>query len=463
MSKLPPVLFVFVGLGLFGGWQFIVNRPGTGSNEILVSGERSLSTTGLSPAKNEAINAFASKDWTRATEKFGQSLQSNSNDPESSIYRQNALIAQQESIGIVTVVPMSTNPNVANEILRGVAMGQIEINQNGGIGGKKLKVYIADDGNEAKQAASIAQLVITKPDILAVVGSNASSPSLAAAKIYQQAGMVMVSPTSATPELSGFGNYIFRTVPPAEVTARKLAEYSFKVAKKTKTAICIDETSSDNAAFGNSYRSELLALGGAVIPTKCKLGRSDFSASDEMEAIIKSGADSIMLAPHIERLPQATDLIRANRQRLALFGSQSMNTNVTLELGGKESVGMALPALWHPDLPEAQRFAGQMEKLWGGKVNWRSATAYDATIAIGAGGKTCVREAEIGVAHNCLARQLRSPSFGLVGSGQSLRFNGKGDRDMEAIVIKVAGQGVNRSFQLQTNSPAVAVKPEAKS
>jgi branched-chain amino acid transport system substrate-binding protein len=462
MSKLPPVLFVFVGLGLFGSWKLVTDGSGFSNNEKLVSGERSLSATGLSPAKNEANTAFANKDWSRAAEKFGQSLQSNSNDPESSIYRQNALIAQQESIGIVAVVPMSTNPNVANEILRGVAMGQIEINQNGGIGGKKLKVYIADDANEAKEAASIAQLVITKSDILAVVGSNASSPSLAAAKFYQQAGMVMISPTSATTELSGFGNYIFRTVPPAEVTARKLAEYGFKIAKKTKTAICVDATSPDNAAFGNSYRSELLALGGSVIPTKCKLGQSDFNASAEMEAIIKSGADSIMIAPHIERLPQATDLIRANRQRLALFGSQSMNTNVTLELGGKESVGMALPALWHPDLPEAQRFGSQMEKLWGGKVNWRSATAYDATIAINAGGKTCVREADIGAAHNCLAKQLRSPSFGLVGSGQSLRFNGKGDRDMEAIMIKVVNQGANRSFQLQNSQLPVAAIPGAK-
>jgi branched-chain amino acid transport system substrate-binding protein len=462
MSKLPPVLFVFIGLGLFGGWQFIMNRPGIDSNEVLVSGERSLSNAGLSPAKNEAIKAFANKDWTRAAEKFGQSLQSNSNDPESAIYRQNALIAQQESIGIVAVVPMSTNPNVANEILRGVGMGQIEINQNGGIGGKKLKVYIADDANEAKQAVSIAQLVMTKPNILAVVGSNASSPSLAAAKIYQQAGIVMVSPTSATPKLSGFGDYIFRTVPPAEVTARKLAEYGFKIAKKSKTAICVDETSPDNAAFGNSYRSELLALGGSVIPTNCKLGQNSFSASTEMEAIIKSGADSILIAPHIERLPQATDLIRANRQRLTLFGSQSMNTTVTLELGGKESVGMVLPALWHPDLPEAKLFASQMEKLWGGKVNWRSAMAYDAMLAINAGGKTCVREAEIGAAHNCLAKQLRSPSFGLVGSGQSLRFNDKGDRDMEAIMIKVANQGVNRSFQLQSSSLPIAAKPGAK-
>jgi hypothetical protein len=35
MSKLPPVLFVFVGLGLFGAGQFIVNRPGAGNNKIV--------------------------------------------------------------------------------------------------------------------------------------------------------------------------------------------------------------------------------------------------------------------------------------------------------------------------------------------------------------------------------------------------------------------------------------------
>jgi branched-chain amino acid transport system substrate-binding protein len=462
MSKLPPILFVFAGLGLWGGWQLITNSNSAGNPGLLVSGERSLSQTGLSPTKSEALAAFASKNWPNAAEKFGQSLQSQPNDPESAIYRQNAMIAEQKSIAIVAVVPIGSNPNVANEILRGVAMGQIEINQNGGIDGKKLKVYIADDANEAKQAIAIAQVVITQPDILAVVGSNASSPSLAAAKIYQQAGAVMISPTASTAELSGLGNYIFRTVPPAAATARKLAEYSFKIAKKTKVAICVDEASPDNTSFTNSYRSEFLALGGSIVTVNCKLGQSNFNASAEMETIIQSGADSILIAPHIERLPQATDLIRANRQRVTLFATPSMNTNITLELGGKEVVGMSLPALWHPDLPEAQRFANQMEKLWGGKVNWRSAMAYDATIAIGAGGKSCVKQEKIEVAHTCLAMQLRSPSFGLVGAGQSLRFNSKGDRDMEAIMVKVAGQGVARTFQLQSSQIPVAAKVEVK-
>ncbi len=463
MSKSPPILFVIAGLGLFGGWQVIAKSfHATDNVGLLVSGERILAQSGLSPAKSEAIEAFARQDWPRAVDKFSQALKLQPNDPDGSIFQQNSLIAQQESVAIVAVVPMSSNPNVANEILRGIAMGQLEINQNGGINGKKLKVYIADDGNEVKQAEAIAQEVVKKSDVLAVVGSNASSPSLAAAKIYQQAGIVMISPTAATAALSGLGNYIFRTVPPAEVTARKLAEYSFKVAKKTKVAICVDEASPDNTSFTNSYRSEFLALGGSIVAANCKLGQSEFNASTAMEAIIHSGADSILIAPHIERLPQATDLIRANRQRLTLFASPSMNTTVTLELGGKESVGMALPTLWQPDLPEAQRFAGQMEKLWGGKVNWRSAMAYDAVVAIGAAGRGCVGQQNNRSAQACLAKQLRSPSFGLVGAGQSLRFNGKGDRDMDAMMVKVVGQGVTRTFQLQPNQVKATEKLEAK-
>jgi branched-chain amino acid transport system substrate-binding protein len=459
MSKVPPILYGLLGLGAIGGWQLFgtIFNGSSGGSAQLKSGDRTLFQNLSSPNKQAALTAYGNRDWSKAAEQFGLSLKQQPNDPESAIYQQNALVAQQSAtsnIAIVAVVPASSNPNVASEILRGVAAAQIQINQTGGIGGKLLKVYIADDANEAEKAVAIAKEVITQADILAVVGSNASSPSLAAAKIYQAAGLVMISPTSSTLALSGFGNYIFRTVSPASVTARQLANYSVKVAKKTKTVICLDDTSTDNQAFADSYKSEFLSLGGTILPVSCKLGNSDLNASGVMESILHNGADSILIAPHIERLPQATDLIRANHQRLTLFSSPTMYTHVTLEMGGKDVVGMALPVLWHPDLPEAKSFSTAMEKLWQGKVNWRSATAYDATVAIGSGGKNCVSPEKIADARACLATQLRSPSFGLVGAGQAIRFNSKGDREMEALVVKVVNQGSGRTFQLQPSALA---------
>ncbi|NJQ97654.1 MAG: ABC transporter substrate-binding protein [Hydrococcus sp. CSU_1_8] len=108
---------------------------------------------------------------------------------------------------------MGSNLNVAKEILRGVAQAQHEINQKGGIGGKLVQVKIANDENSPEIAKQIAKELVRNKKIIAVIGHNSSDASLAAAPIYQEGELVAISPTSVARELSGIGNYIFRTTP----------------------------------------------------------------------------------------------------------------------------------------------------------------------------------------------------------------------------------------------------------
>jgi branched-chain amino acid transport system substrate-binding protein len=44
--------------------------------------------------------------------------------------------------------------------------------------------------------------------------------------------------------------------------------------------------------------------------------------------------------------------------------------------------GLVLTGLWHPAMPVAKNFASKARQPWGGDVNWRTATAYDATEVI---------------------------------------------------------------------------------
>lgn len=81
---------------------------------------------------------------------------------------------------------------------------------------------IADDSNEPDIAKQVAQTLVNNPDIIAVVGHNASNASLSAAPIYQSNKLVMVNPTSFANGLADIGNYIFRVVPTAQVAARSL-------------------------------------------------------------------------------------------------------------------------------------------------------------------------------------------------------------------------------------------------
>ncbi len=86
---------------------------------------------------------------------------------------------------------------------------QEEINANGGVNGKQLELKIMDSKNDAKEATDIARVMVEDSEVLAVIGDFSSTNSMAAAPIYQEAGLVMCSPSGSHPDLPPIGDYIF--------------------------------------------------------------------------------------------------------------------------------------------------------------------------------------------------------------------------------------------------------------
>lgn len=86
-------------------------------------GNRQLIAEVTTPAKREGIAAFDAQDYYKAVEWFELSLKALPNDPETLIYLNNARLRLQEdkTLAIAVSVPIGTNLNVAQEILRGVA------------------------------------------------------------------------------------------------------------------------------------------------------------------------------------------------------------------------------------------------------------------------------------------------------------------------------------------------------
>ncbi|MGH9367643.1 MAG: ABC transporter substrate-binding protein, partial [Thermoanaerobaculia bacterium] len=85
-----------------------------------------------------------------------------------------------------------------------------EINRAGGALGVPLDLYVEDDRNEPAEAASAVSKLITRDHVVALIGENASSRSLAAAPIAQSHRVPMVSPSSTNVEVTKKGDYIFR-------------------------------------------------------------------------------------------------------------------------------------------------------------------------------------------------------------------------------------------------------------
>jgi branched-chain amino acid transport system substrate-binding protein len=385
--------------------------------------------------KKAGIQAFAAEKYEMAIAYFQKSLQNMPNDPETRIYLQNALAARHGKVLKIAVsVPIGSNPNVAREILQGVAQAQDEVNNKGGIQGYLLQIEIANDDNNPDIARKIANYFVSHKQILAVIAHNASEASVAACEIYQKGKLVNISPTSFSLKLSGCGSYIFRTAPNLRFLADSVSHYAINVAGTKNLAICVDEKAIDNQSFRDEFASATIAGGGHIVNISCDFSAPDFDPHKIIVDAISNGADSLFLAPHIDRISKALDLAKANQGRLRLFASTSLYTLQTLQQGKADINGLVLAVPWEARRNFASEFAKNSQKLWNSLVTWRSATSYDAIIAIFNG----LQQSKT---RDGLQKVLRNPKFSANGVTGKIQFLQSGDRPIknknDIVLVKI--------------------------
>jgi branched-chain amino acid transport system substrate-binding protein len=413
----------------------------TGSNqpvqERISAGDKLLIASNASPEKRAATEAIARSNYSEAVSQLEKAQAANRNDPEGLIYLNNARIGNQKSYNIAAAVPIGSDVNSATEILRGVAQAQNEVNQAGGIKGIPLKVLIANDENKPAVAEQVANVLVKNPDVLGVVGHFSSDVSLAAGKVYQSGQLVAISPVSTSVQLSGFGNYIFRTVPSDRFAGNALSRYMLTQLKRQKAAVFFNSSSNYSKSLKGEFTTALYGDGGKVV-AEYDLGSNAFKAGDSVEQAIKQGAEVLMLAPDSPTLDKALQVVAANRNRLKLLTGDDAYTPQTLQIGGPSAVGMVLAVPWHILGDPQSSFPKAASQLWGGEVNWRTALAYDATKALIAGIERNPSRAGV-------QQALSSSDFSATGSSGEIKFLPSGDRN-RAVQLVTIQPGKRTSF-----------------
>ncbi|HEY9652308.1 MAG TPA: ABC transporter substrate-binding protein [Coleofasciculaceae cyanobacterium] len=394
-------------------------------------GEKLLIYANTNPDKTAGVQAFATDDFAAALTKFESSLHVTPNDPEIRIYLNNARAAQNGNpFKIAVVGPIGSNLDIAQEILRGVAQAQDEFNHSNGIGGRLLLVEIGNDNNEPDVAKQLAIKFVEDKSILAVIGHNASEASIAAAPVYQKAGLVMISPTSGALELSDIGSYIFRTVPTDRIDANSLARYAIEIAQRSKIAICTDSTSPYSQSLKEEFRKAVKVQNGETSNIPCDFSAKKFNPNTVMTQFISDGADGLLLLPSVERINQATNMAKINKGRLELFSGSTMYTSKTLDNGQADVNGMVLSVVWHPTQFSEHPFPTNAVKLWKAPVNWRSAMAYDATQVI-------FEALKRNDTRQGIQKVLSSRGFSVNGATGKIEFLKSGDRKGKSILVKI--------------------------
>lgn len=83
-------------------------------------------------------------------------------------------------------------------------------NEKGGVLDKEIEIIAYDDKNTSEEATTIAQKIVSDKEAAGVIGHFASGVCMTAAPIYQENGIIEISPSSSHPDYAGIGDYIFR-------------------------------------------------------------------------------------------------------------------------------------------------------------------------------------------------------------------------------------------------------------
>jgi len=376
-------------------------------------GEKLLVQTFAIWPKQRAIKEFADKNYPEALKLFKQSWRDDRKDPETLIYMNNALLmaTKAEYYTIAIVIPIRRNQdgsilnaNLAEELLRGIAQAQTEVNlslltpnlnqdfpgqkflEPKPINGKGLKVIIADDANFTSEAIKRANFLVAQPDILAVIGHYTSDMTVETVDIYNRNKLVAISPGSTTEELTRKPRkFFFRTAPTTSIEAESLVEQLISVGEK-KVAVFYNPNSPFSASLWEEFKKQFEAKGGTTfrISNYYDLSKNNFNAEAAIKEVEKLGKIALLVVPDgqvTNSLENALEMIKFNNNRNWIVGPWTLYETGTLELAKQlKSVDkLGISVFWHPLASFDKKFPQNAEKLWGGQVNTRSALTYDAS------------------------------------------------------------------------------------
>ncbi len=417
-------------------------------NSKISRGERTLFPNNNNPSRDQGIAAFKNGNYQEAAKLFQQAIKANQNDPEVVIYYNNARARQQGSPFILAVVvPIGTNPNDAQEILRGVAQAQNQFNDNKGLNNRFLEIVIANDDN-TKSAQQVAQQLVKDNSILGVIGHNASDATQEALPEYEKASLAIISPTAASILLKS--SVFFRAVYSDQVTGTKLAEYTFNNLKLKRAVIFANPNSPYSNSIREVFTNRFEKLGGEVVRKPLiDLTDINFDARGEISATVYSRdkfAQAAILFPDTQStdtaIKIATEITRRNARlkddpqsgrvkELKMLGGGSLYGNETLDKGGNNVEGLIVAIPWFRETPQAKDFAQKSEKKWGGGISWRTATSFDAT-------QTFIKALSNNATRTNLLEKL--PSIKLDSnetSGYQLKFTEEREREGQSILVQV--------------------------
>ena len=363
-----------------------------------------------------------------------------------------------ETIVKIGVAAPLTGPqaHIGTDIKNGVQLAVDDANAAGlTIDGKKIKLQLVAEDDEANptKAATVAQKLVDAK-VVGVVGHFNSGASIPASKIYSDAGIPQISPSSTNPKYTQQGfKTTFRVV--ANDDQQGPVDGKFALEKlKAKNIAVIDDSTAYGQGLADTFEATVKTGGAKVVAREHTTDKdTDFKA---ILTKIKGKKPDLIFFGGID--PQAGPMIKQMGElgiKAKFMGGDGIQTPNFIKLAGDaaaEGAMASMPGLPKDQMPGGAKFLQEFKSKFNTDVELFAPMGYDAVFVF----IEAMKRAKSIDPAKFLPEIAKTDYKGVIGP---IAFDDKGDLKNGPVTIYAVKGGKWDTMEVVTPGGATEAKP----
>jgi branched-chain amino acid transport system substrate-binding protein len=286
----------------------------------------------------------------------------------------------QADIVIATAGPMTGQYAAFGEQMqKGAEQAVKDLNAAGGVLGEQLVLEVGDDACDPKQAVAVANQMVNAGVVL-MAGHFCSGSSIPASTVYNEEGILQISPASTNPQLTeqGFDN-VFRTCGRDDQQGQVAANYVIDNNVGSSVAVIHDKTAYGKG-LADEFKKQLNARGvDEAMYEAITAGDKDFTAL--ITKMKQAGVDLIYLGGYHTEAGLITRQAREQGLEAVMMSGDALVTDEYWSITGDTGQGTLMT--FSPDPRKNEAAAPVVEEFQAQGYDPEGYTLYTyATIQI---------------------------------------------------------------------------------
>ena len=264
----------------------------------------------------------------------------------------------------------------------GLKLAIKEVNDAGGVNGKKIKIVEADAKSEAAESVNAATKLISDDKVIALIGPAVTANVIAESQVATDNKIPIIAPAATNPDVTVENGkvkpFVFRSCFIDPQQSEVMAQFAAKDLNAKTAVLYLDSSSDYSKSLGKIFKERFEADGGKVVMEEAFLAKDqDFKAA--LTKIQTANADVIFVPAYYEEVGKIIKQARELGITAAILGTDGWDDNKVVEIAGKDALNNTFFCTHYFDGDaEVQGFIKAYKGEYNNEPNVFAALGYDA-------------------------------------------------------------------------------------